>query len=49
MAQIPLLHRGAVIIAIFYKKGTVDVIEPTLFKRPKILPLEKPDLETGKD
>jgi hypothetical protein len=30
------------------RKGAVDVIELTPLKRPKILPLEKPDLETGK-
>lgn len=31
------------------RKGAVDVRELTPLKRPKILPLEKPDLETGKD
>lgn len=31
------------------RKTTVDAREPLLLKRPKILPLEKPDLDTGGD
>ncbi|KFY00458.1 hypothetical protein V490_01342 [Pseudogymnoascus sp. VKM F-3557] len=31
------------------RKTTVDAREPPPLKRPKILPLEKPDLDTGGD
>ncbi|KAG9232024.1 hypothetical protein BJ875DRAFT_486484 [Amylocarpus encephaloides] len=31
------------------RKGAADVKELTSLKRPKVLPLEKPDLEAGKD